>query len=899
MKNKFGTNLPKMNRGGMYGDQTPPKDNTVSPGPGSYSGGNDPQIKTNRTIGPTDWENATLEAELGETVVTNLQDEGIPEFYRIKGKRHYAGGTPLNLPPNSFIFSRDRKLSIKDPDVLKMFGKTPRKKGYTPAEISTSFDLNKYREILLDPQADHIQISTAEAMIKNYNNKLAALALAQESLKGFDNGIPGFAVSYLEELGIDPSQLISLDDAPDAKQIAEAMYGMETMQLGGAPQIYNDGGQTYMKIPMYNPGGATDLDPQQIQELITQLQGQLQTSNYIINPKTGQVEFKSGSENSSEPAMGGSYAQPVGDGLTEEEALNSAADEVEDAEAAAVKENTPDTEVETSTKSTKRQNVPKGSVLHDPSKEGYDPSKLKQGHYIKENGRWYKITGKKESEYNGTPIDKLDKRLKGSKSDLRKAYGRLENALNNNPDLQDKLYEKYLENVNAKKPGGILKQADIDAAKKLTKEEVLANYLGAQRDIMIINAQKGNIGAEDKSDSWDKGWDSKAGAPTQYAKTAKELGLDVLDKSKTFAFQAAYIGMQDLADDDEFKDYLKDYSIGGDREGDTKTQFGLNDEGAGTKGRMTISAADGWWGNTTTGQAQLYSPENLEWNKEEVPDDSSTVVEKEIEKKKLEKGYIQPTEAKWWTQDLVNIGGALQDLYTAKRYDPYQATPAFEEAIPEFTDFRGTAARIGSQAATGARGASMFAGPQAYASTFGAIQGQAADKILQAQEMEIKANTGIQNQFEIANTQAKNEYNKVKAGLDTQLWDKNVIANQQFDNTKRALRQNLRTQFNAGWTNRGMTQTMNEQRENFAVDPTTGFLYKKPGYDPMAPTNAQKTLVSDAARKLMSENPSLSSKDALDWAKADAGIVDTQEEAAKGAGVDYSQFMYPGMYGQQ
>ena len=897
MEKKFGSNLPKMNRGGMYGDQTPPKDNTVSPGPSSYTGGNDPQIKTNRTIGPTEWENATLEAELGETVVTNLQDEGIPEFYRIKGKRHYAGGTPLNLPPNSFIFSRDRKLAIKDPEVLKMFGKTPRKKGYTPAEISTSFDLNKYREVLLDPQADHIQISTAEAMIKNFNNKLSALALAQESIKGFDNGIPGFTIPYLEELGIDPSQLISLDDAPDAQQIAEAMYGMETMQLGGAPQIYNDGGQTYMKVPMYNPGGTTNLDPQQIQQLVTQLQGQLENSNFIINPETGAIEFK-GNNNPINPTMGGSYAQPVGDGLTEEDAVNEAADVVEDTEDAVIKENTPDVEVETSTKSTKKQNVPKGSILHDPSKEGYDASKVKQGHYIKENGRWYKITGRKESEYTGTPIDKLDKRLKGGEKDLRKAYGRLEQALNNNPDLQDKLYEKYLENVNAKKPRGILKKADIDAAKALSKEEVLANYLNAQKDIMIINAQKGNIGALDKSDSWDKGWDAKSNAPTQYAKTAKELGLDILDPSKTFAFQAAYIGMQDLADDDEFKDYLKDYSIG-NADDAVKTQFGLDDEGAGTKGRMTISGADGWWGNTTTGQAQLYSPENLEWNKEEAPDESSTVVEKEIEKKKLEKGYIEPTQAKWWTQDLVNIGGAVQDLYTAKRYDPYQATPAFEEAVPEFTDFRGTAARIGAQAATGARGASMFAGPQAYASTFGAIQGQAADKILQAQEMEIKANTGIQNQFEIANTQAKNEYNKTKAGLDTQLWDKNVIANQQFDNTKRALRQNLRTQFNAGWTNRGMTQTMNEQREQFAVDPTTGFIYKKPGYDPMTATNAQTTKVSDAARKLMDENPSLKPEAALQWAKADAGIVDQQEQALQGAGMDYSQFMYPGMYGSQ
>lgn len=878
----------KKQQGGtrMFGDQTPPKDNTVSPGPGSYHGGNDPKIKTNKTIGPTDWDNATLEAELGETVVTNLQNEGIPEFYRIKGKRHYNGGTPLNLPPNSFIFSRDRKLAIKDPEVLKMFGKTPRKKGYTPAEISTSFDLNKYREVLLDPQADHIQISTAEAMIKNYNNKLAALALAQESLKGFDNGIPGFAIPYLEELGIDPSQLISLDDAPDAQQIAEAMQGMETYQQGGFfnPEIVEDEEQSYMKIaiPRYNLGGPNPT-PKSMEEVMALYQEYLK-SQQGLNPSAPQ-------------AVGGSYANPAVEvgrkALTEEESNQEASDIVEDAEKAAEKQTESDTEIETTEKSTARQAVPKGAILHDPTKEGYDPKKVKSGHYIKEDGRWYKVTSAKEKPYDGTPIDQLDKRLSGPKSDLRKAYGRLEHALNNNPELQDELYKKYMENVNAKKASGILKQKHIDAAKKMTKEEVLANYLNAQKEIMIINAQKGDIGAQDKTDSWDKGWDSKKNAPTEYVKAAEELGLDIFDPGQTFAFQAAYIGMQDLADDPQFKDYLKDYSIG------DKTQRGMGDEGAGAKGRMTISKADGWWGNTTTGQTQLYSPEFNEWNKEEVPDEKSAVVEKEIEKKQIEKGYREPTQAKWWTQDLVNIGGALQDLYTAKKYDPWQATPAFEEAVPEFTDFRGTAARIGSQAAAGARQAAMFAGPQAFASTFGALQGQAADKILQAQEMEIKANTGIANQFELANTQAKNQYNQLKAGLDTQLWDKNVIANQQFDNTKRALRQNLRTQFNAGWTNKGKTQTMNELRDDFAVDPTTGYIYMKPGYDPLTPTDGSQSKVTDAARKLMQENPGITFEEALKGAKADAGITDQTEQAFKGAGMDYSQFMYPGMYGSQ
>ena len=50
------TKLPELKGGGtaMFGEQTPPKDNTVSPGPGSYHGGNTPEIKIKKTLEPTD-----------------------------------------------------------------------------------------------------------------------------------------------------------------------------------------------------------------------------------------------------------------------------------------------------------------------------------------------------------------------------------------------------------------------------------------------------------------------------------------------------------------------------------------------------------------------------------------------------------------------------------------------------------------------------------------------------------------------------------------------------------------------------------------------------------------------------------------------------------------------------
>ena len=220
-------NLPKYKDGSVvrqFGNQTPPTDKVASPTKGFTKQTSIGDIRVNRVLKATDEENATLEAEVGETVVTDLNRDGIPEFYRISGKRHHSGGTPLNLPPNSFIFSRDNKMKIYDPDVLQMFGKTSKKdakKGFTPAELSKSYDLNNYREILANSWSDKTMISTAEKMIENYNLKLGALALAQESLKGFPDGFPGIAMPFVEASGIDPAELVNPKNSPSVQEIEQ------------------------------------------------------------------------------------------------------------------------------------------------------------------------------------------------------------------------------------------------------------------------------------------------------------------------------------------------------------------------------------------------------------------------------------------------------------------------------------------------------------------------------------------------------------------------------------------------------------------------------------------------------------------------------------------------------
>lgn len=172
-------------------------------------------------------EEANIEAEKGETVYGDLDGDGALEHLKIGGKRHVDGGTPLNVPEGSFVFSDTKKMIIKDPEILDKFGMSPRKEGYTPADIAKKYDTNKYKAIMEDPNADGIRKSTAQIMIKSFQKKLAELALIQESMKGFPGGIPQIAKEtypelaekYAKEYGIEEEALE--DEANQQEQVME------------------------------------------------------------------------------------------------------------------------------------------------------------------------------------------------------------------------------------------------------------------------------------------------------------------------------------------------------------------------------------------------------------------------------------------------------------------------------------------------------------------------------------------------------------------------------------------------------------------------------------------------------------------------------------------------------
>ena len=194
---------------------------------------------------------ANIEAEGGETVLTDLTNDGQFGLYDIKGPRHSAGGVPMFLPEQSFIYSDTDKMKFTK-DELADFGINTKKK-MTPAKLSKKYELNDYYAHLESPYADKIQAVTSELMLKKNMMNLSKVAFGQEAKKKFEEGVPLASHPYLVQQGIDPleftakmeaitreeAQMKMMASLPPEQQ--EQMMMLQQMmaqvdQQGGAPQ---------------------------------------------------------------------------------------------------------------------------------------------------------------------------------------------------------------------------------------------------------------------------------------------------------------------------------------------------------------------------------------------------------------------------------------------------------------------------------------------------------------------------------------------------------------------------------------------------------------------------------------------------------------------------------------
>lgn len=611
----------------------------------AYIGMKKPQVRSNITAVPRD--EANLEAEGGETVIGNIDGSGMPSFFNIKGPRHHSGGVPLSLPDDSFIFSDTQSMKITDPTILKMFGKAEKKGGYTPAELSKLYDLNKYRKILQDPDADKIAKKTAELMIKNYTVKLGALALAQEAKKGFPQGIPAIAEPYMETNGIKEKQV--MPELAVMKQQRDQMMNQQSQADGEEPYIEPEAQEDMSTM---EPGMSPDQMPM------------------------------------------GMYGIEIGD---------------------------------------------YGYPMFN------DPSMMRVGGQLPKaaTGAVTPYEKAKTASGNVTPTGKSNK-YSSRKQDINEYLSEWEKYIPGISDMTDgeaqsAIYDWSLEN-------------NPEAIKDMWKEFGLTTK--GKKNKELLNLSKNKSGVLDEETLNDP----------QVLKQLKDAYVD------------NYFGARQVLPKAIAQEPVE----------------------------------------TSEPEAEKTTPKDVEETpkKTEIPN---------IPQKPMMNAPAPPKQdPQWWLQDSVNTMGAFGNLMSLNKYMPWEARTDLEEPRPTFLDPTRELAAQSEQANIAAQAAGQFAGPQALNARLSQIQGQAARSAGDALSRINNANVNIANQFEANQAAIRNQESALNQQMANRVYDKNTIANQQFDNAKRQGRADLRNAYTNAVTNRWKTDALNQLYPNYQTLPGVG-----------------------------------------------------------------------------
>jgi hypothetical protein len=938
-----------------------------------------PKPKVNTTLKATSREEANLEAEGGETAVGNLNGNGIPSQKKIVGKRHYEGGVPLNLPEGTFIYSDTNSMKIKDPNMLKMFGKGGTTKGFTPAQLAKQYDIDKYTAILKNTDSDPIERKTAEIMIRNYNMKLGALALAQESKKGFPQGIPGVAAPYLEANNINPDSLLPPDMLGQlSKKNAESEEA--TMQkdprelqqvIGQVEQMM----QQRMPIEqIVSQMLQSEIDPQdilqafielgvpqeQVEPVITGMFAEMQESSRQQNEEMEMPEESQ--EMPEEPMMryGGMrelkrFLHGGEDYFSQEEPdyndlvkFIPSAPYMEEAKIIELP-NTPEAEYgmamganpqnymgrrkdmvgsrpmfyESGGKLPKAQD---GIEIKRSELEGKTPEEI-QNYY---QDKWLEVNkGKKKSEQkpiyiienNGSKTalktSRTTKKYEGdlagfnNRQDIADQYQTLMSTLGD-PDVK-KIFGQYVRKALAdesKYISGKGKKYATWAQKgygnldDLTDQQIYdymdehqrRNYklYASGREASFYGDANEKLRPFDGKDGfWERAQKLKKPDGTTYTKEeAKKLHEKLSTEAPTLTKARQLIGEKYVSDpkspgyteDDRkaiyamqgsfqgYNDLVNDYNAGKfDNDPNLKRKMsgligqlerGAADEGYGATGR--ISNIDGYDTDTTGGQLGAAGLLTFE----EVSDNSCTCADGSIKEKvdgkcpceekvpeetaqakkcKCQKAdgsvyeVVAPPDypktpcpcettqqvpvqrqAPGWLQDTIKTTGAFGDLMGIKKHMPWEAPVMLERPKPVFMSPEREMANLNEQTKIATDALSQFAGPQAASARASSIFGQGAKEAAGVLQRYNNYNVNLANQFELKSTDIANQENMLKQARGTALYDKNTIANQQYDNAKLAMRNQLRNYYTNAITNRWKTDALNQMYPQFEVDPSVG-----------------------------------------------------------------------------
>lgn len=852
----------------------------------------DPGLEYVKNLNGVDRELANVEAERGEEVMFPGPG-GMMNKYGIGGQRHSAGGTPLNLPVGAFIFSDfhgkdfklggNKKTKVTDKGILDYFGLPERKGGYTFADISKKYDVNKDIAMLMDPTEvkDKMTINTLEANIKNKTKKLGALAIAQESKKG--EAAPKMAMPFVTALNMSPEDFdipkIPLEEIPFYQNFMNAAQQMDQEQAmqaqESAGQSEDEMMQQYsqdMAMAQQRMGGSSFPNPyypgrvpEEMPEAMLGYQvfrdgGETGLGRFVYKAQKGTEKFDF------DNIVGRDYSKRRGVYIYTD--VNGNEYESTQADLAIADEENPFTTnrstgktAETTVKSTPKYDIPKDAVVLERKKgesdedwakrkqEAFDKSPTNV--YIKSEDSYYKVGSRSKgygTEYKGSE-DELKKIFNGNK-DLAAMYQKVEETFKD-PKVRAE-YVKYVRDA-------VKNDENLGALAKGSFKTKVLN--GTITDDQIIQAfldhNKRNIGFAAHGR---KVADTKQKADLGYTnsdldKWSKEMGLDI-KKDNVLLEQLSYIGYRDFINN---RDKIADADVKSKLAGFNVSQFGKNDEIT-ALGQGQVSDADEYYTNTTAGQVAGYDPGKELY-------DEQLKAQEEVQK--VPAGDLgtpaQRPPAQPWLQNLMGTSAAL--LQDVNRYMPIRTqVPYIAQVDPQFISPIYRNQQLNSLVRSMTEGMAPYMGNQTASSRQSALFGDAAEKILQGTAAVEEFNAGQTDKSNQFNAQSRMQGAQAQAASDAE-YATNVIGSKAIEDKNKQLKMtNIFRNAIATIDNMMKTDAINYvYGDQFMIDPMSGGkIVQTSGKSPNGQLDQTETNTILAAYKNAINNPDYAGLDPED-----------------------------------
>lgn len=723
---------------------------------------------------------ANIEAEGGETVLTDLNDDGQFGLYNITGPRHGSGGVPMFLPEQSFVFSDTQKMKLNRGELAE-FGIESKKK-MTPAQISKKYQLNEFIGAMDSEDVDPIKFKSAELMIDKNQNKLSKLAFAQESKKNFEDGVPLASHPYLVSMGIDPMEFTQKVENITREQAAQRMLQSlppeEQAKMAALQQMMAQAGQQ-QQMPMAQDG--SELPKAQDGEndyrsIIYDYQpptvARDNTAVYqprVIDFEDVKEEIKRAAEE--DQALERKY---FGNTVLTQDDFDFGDFGITSVNQDAATQNT-----------NANTNANTNTNTNTNTKSNTNTERRTTGRQI--GGRKINLDGFKGGRSLGSGY---------------KQYQELERLFTSDSpewkETTDRAYAAFKANALAQ---------GIAEDQIPTKDVAMQNFLKYQENNYKIQdlvpdeyryatqLDKGSDKAADvkKNENTQKLFNRTAELyPDQYE--AYQID-DATTKMNQLFFQAVT-----LADNESDNPNLNYIASGPNQKGNWADN-------------KTISKAEGFYGNNTLNQTlQVKEPKKPEPKKE-----------KEEEKKEFDIPEVKsqiPLRPEYWTQDLNNLAAiAMRDREMFLPWQPAVEIPKADYVLEEPTR---QLADVNEQLNIITQGAASYGNPQSFNARASQAQGKAFAQNANTFAQVHQRNIGTVNRGLAMNAQLEAGAKREQRDRDVKLYDDTQLTLQNYMDEKNLDREQYTGLMNTAITNRANTANLNTLYPYFNIDPTTG-----------------------------------------------------------------------------